>query len=84
MLQGCLSLEHGDVKLGNIDLGQNLVLLHRVAPVNLQILEIAGDLGVERGALKGSNRSGLIGDPLHPAPFRLDDLRGRGRLARCL
>src|SRR5271157_498269 len=84
MLQAGLSLEDSDIKLGNIDLGQNLVLHHRVAAVHPQFLEIPGDLGVERGALESSNRPGLIGDPRRPSTGGLDDLRGWGLRARLL
>src|SRR5450759_2568409 len=82
MLQAGLSLEHGDIEFGIVNLGQDLVLLHPVAPIHLELLEIAGDLGVECGSLKGSNRPGLIGDPLRAPPCRLDDLRGGYVLTR--
>ncbi len=84
MLQGGLGLEDRDIQLGNIDLGQDLVLLHVVAAVHLEFLKITRDLGVERGALESSNRSWLIGDPLCSPPFRLDDLRSGNLLARRL
>ena len=71
-----LGLEHGDVDFRIVDQRQELALLDPVAAVDVQLLEIAGDLGVERGELERPDRPRHLRRPRHPPAMRLDDLNG--------
>ena len=69
--------------LGVVDLGQELVPLHAVAVVDVELLEVARDLGVEVGLLVGVDRTDLGRGPRDPAPGEAGRLDG-DRLVRRL
>src|SRR5262249_35207335 len=64
-----LGLIDRHVALRIVDLGQYVPLLDDAAAVDVQRLDEARNLGVQKGELEGANRPRLVGGPFHPAPL---------------
>ena len=65
-------------QLGHEEGGEHVALLHLVADVHDPLLDVGGQLGIDRRALVALDEAGLPDDPDDVPDRRVDHLHGRG------